>query len=442
MGRYAIYVVAALFVSITYMMISAKGPEESALRETIEVYNKRMALNIANSYAYQKLDLIRSAEFRDTPEYMQTISEDHSIRYPLRGDINVQVARDDATGEVVITSTADIEGEVVTVVVADWELPYSYFAYFVNRFPGAWYGTGEDFWGPVHCNDKFRVDRDRWHSGVFYPGPIFHGNLTTSNGLYVRGSGHYNDDDDVPLSDYTGLTGDSNDLTHRQIPFNTSALSIDFSKVTGPPLNIETVFNGIPGEVYITMYADGSIRLADKNNVRVINMSVADITSGVIIAKRDIHIQGTLKGKLSIETTKDMWIDGDLIYSDATKDVNGNPVMPADSEDMLGLIADEVFIPADNHYDPGGEWPGCMMMANVVTPNDITIKNWGGKYYGFWTVFGSRLQDQPVVTWNGNLAQPKGFKERIVYDTRFRTKSPPGIPDTGERRVTRWVESD
>ncbi len=442
MGRYAIYVVAALFLSITYMMISAKGPEESALKETIELYNKRMALNIANSYAYQKLDLIRSAAFKDTPEYMASISEEHKIKRPLRGDIDVVVERDDATGEIVITATTNIEDQSVTVVVRDWELPYSYYAYFVNRFTGGWYGNGEDFWGPVHCNGEFRVDRDRWHSGVFYPGPIFHGNLTTYNGLYVQGSGHYHDDDDIPSAHYSGLTGDNNDLSHRKIPFNSSALSIDYSKVTGPPLDIETLFSTKPGDVHIFMYDDGSIKFVSDDGTKTVTMDVADITSHVIVAKRDIHIQGTLDGNLSIETSKTLFIDGDLIYKDATKDVNGNPVVPEDSDDMLGLIADDIIIPADNHYDPGGEWPGCMTMANIVTPNDVTIKNWGGKYYGFWTTFGSRLQSEPVVTWNGNLTKPKGFKERIVYDSRFRTKSPPGIPDTGERRVTQWTESD
>ncbi len=442
MGRYAIYVVMALFVSISYMMISAKGPEEAALRETIELYNKRVALNVANSYAYQKLDLIRSASFRDTPEYMASISEDHKISTPLRGDIKVVVERDASTGEVVITSTADIDGESVTVTVADWELPYSYYAYFVNKFTGGWYGTGEDFWGPVHCNDAFRIDRDRWHSGVFYPGPIFNGNLTTSGGLYIRGSGHYYDEDDIPGADYTGLTGDNNDFTHRVIPFNTSALSIDYSKVTGTPLDIETLFPSSVGDIFVYFFADGSITLQNKTGTHVVTMDIADITSHVIVAKRDLHIQGTIKGNLSIETSKDMFIDGDIIYSDATQNAEGIPSVPEDSEDMLGLIADEIFIPADKHYDLGGEWPGCMIMANIVTPNDITIQNWGGKYYGFWTTFGSRLQSKPIVTWNGNLAQPKGFKERIVYDNRFRTKSPPGIPDTGERRVTRWTESD
>lgn len=439
MGRYAILLVLATLTIISPFVESSRRAKLEAVDDMSMRYEIRNLQNIATSYAAMNLYLVTEAkndgDFKTSDfEYttQSTLNEDTTIKVSTT-NLAVGVDRID-----VVASKGNIEGK--TSVQAS-QIPFTYYAQFLNSFNNLYYGTGERITGPVHINGRLGVGQ--------VPGPIFDGNITTMGSTrYYAGAN---------ASNYKGFLGDGIDENHREISipnhlgFINKTDSYDLNSLFPSASKVYIEFGENKkgesrAEVYDVPYSDPN--LADKAyrkaHRKYLNFDTKlDQDYRVLYTNREIHLKGTLTGKLTIASENDIYIDDDVLYKN-------DPRIHSDSKDLLGIVSANDIIISSGKIPYGGyndyfNPDGITLMAAIFTLGTIEIENlsnnWVGPYSrGDWTTIGSRLQDYPSATWNGSYNY-KGFKEVIDYDTRLRYLRPPGIPFTNEQKTTRWKES-
>ncbi|MCD4828905.1 MAG: hypothetical protein K8R90_05690 [Candidatus Cloacimonetes bacterium] len=459
MGRYAIFVVFGLFLTMNYFVISSHKSERIAIKSTVEHLNRRIAQNVATGYANITLNRLRVDQVGITGFAPEEYYINDELERPDGAVIVLQVDNYESDpaleiGEYRITSTVDYEDVNVQTVVFDRQLPFSYWALFVNSFPRYYYGNGEGADGPVHINGKMRVGQN--------PGPQWLGNVTTTQGVaYYAGANAGN---------YTGFHGDNNNFSHRGITLPTH-LGLTAAAIASSH-KIDPLFAGSSSSfvsVVLNRAADGTqyIELADvlPTDPRLLraawatdaewnaflaqhtaSVKLGDITSGILYSSAfDLRVRGELDGQLTISTENKIYIDDDIYYHD-------DPRVVDDSDDLLGLMAEDGMIistSADPHTgikynndygDASALYQGCTVMGNMYTPSTITIENLRDGCRGDWITVGGRVQEVISATWSGG-SHWTGFKEVINYDDRLRKMTPPGIPYTMERRISRWQET-
>jgi len=460
MGRYAIFVVFGLFLTMNYFLVSSHKSERLAIQSSVETLNRRMAQNIATGFANITLSRLRVDQVGisgfDADDYH--INKDVDRPEGMHVSLDVDNFETDGNldiGEYRITSVAEYEGETVTTVVFDRPLPFSYWALFLNSFPALYYGNGEGADGPVHINGRLGIGQ--------IPGPTWDGNVTTSDGIKYYGG--------LTSTSYKGFHGDTNNFNHRKITMPTNlGLSAD---AISSSYKLDSLFPSSSSTfLSVTLRRDASgvqwldvcdVRTSDPKlqraswatdaawqaylAVHAASVKLSDVTSGIVYSARfHLRLRGELDGQLTIGTEKKMYIDDDVYYHD---DPRTNPA----SDDLLGLMATSGMVIStsadpntgyklNNDYSTAGAtYPGCMIMANMYTPGGITIESYTDGRRGDWTVVGGRVQQTCSQTWSGNDYSWTGFKEVIVYDDRLRKMTPPGIPYTMERRISRWQET-
>lgn len=153
-------------------------------------------------------------------------------------------------------------------------------------------------------------------------------------------------------------------------------------------------------------------------------------SSGVVYFNEDVWVSGTYSTKLTIASSRDIYVDGDL----APTDIN--------STDTCGLVAQRnIVVPSWYPNLPTNMTLTAAMLAqtgsiygdyhNGVTKNKITIT--GSMAYSDYGYF---------ALYSGNTVVA-GFKARSYnYDPRLEIEPPPSYPRLrdGSLRVSTWLE--
>jgi hypothetical protein len=475
MGKYAMIVVLTLVVALGYLAVSNSSSVSDAIHESADQGKRKILQNLATSHANATLQKLRELDENDLFDakdfnYTKSIPA-HDATVDVHVD-NLDSDNQLIIGEYKITSIVKDETLETKTVVFDRQLPFSYYALFLDEFPSnAYYYNGESVNGPVHSNSTFNVGGQ--------PGPLFEGNVTVKNGVkYFAGAS---------ASNYKGFKGDNNNFNHPEIPLG-SQLQLADEHLDGS-FKLDNTFQG-NGPLYInlTQDIDGEqiIEITDvpytnpnlqrnhhQNNSQYekylakhkVVVKASELENGILYSqKRKLHLKGTLDGRLSVTSEKDIYLDDDIVYKD-------DPRVVPDSDDMLGIMSngDIIVTTEKDKYtgkfhntkdDPDSEYDGLVVMANIYTTGSMRVQNLSGGYLkqqdawgrwttsgvpqdrGSWTVVGGRVQRELSATMSSHGYSGKsGFGEVIDYDDRFRGDAPPGVPYTDERRITRWYES-
>ena len=167
------------------------------------------------------------------------------------------------------------------------------------------------------------------------------------------------------------------------------------------------------------------------------NISTLAPNGTIWVEGHDVRVKGVVKGKLTVGTSKDVWIDDDVTYS---TDPRSGP-----STDLLGLVAENKLWITDNtaNRGPGNDF---VLMASVFSRTDGL---WAEHYNtrgveGKMTTVGGTIQKiggytgvfsgSPPTVING--FQPGG----AYYDLRLMNDAPPFFPTTGSFEVVSWFE--
>jgi hypothetical protein len=178
-------------------------------------------------------------------------------------------------------------------------------------------------------------------------------------------------------------------------------------------------------------------------------MPLSDAANNVIWSSQNIHVKGTLDGRLSIGSGADVRIESNVVYEKPP-----NPALPLsdpinDTKDMLGLIAnDDVVISKDFHGDVSIN-AAIFTRTGSFNAEDHNTRPIEGRI----KLIGSIAQHDrgAVGTFAGGTLKT-GYLKSYRYDTRMDDPAhpndpmshPPAFPGwvtPGPLSVTNWWES-
>ena len=292
---------------------------------------------------------------------------------------------------------------------------FARYAYFTNdehfwigwwKVP-VWFKGGDHIQGPLHTNSHLHISED----------PIFDGMVKTVDNyiVYLHGG---------PPLDNPQFNGGLQ-LGAEPICMPSKATNLKNAALSGGLY--------LSGDTTIVLKDDGTIEVT--NDARGWKNQVLPLPSNgaIFVSGGDVYVEGTLKGRLTIGTDRDLIIKNSILYAD---DPEENP----SSQDMLGLIAEgEVIVSKDAPYN-------LEIDASIMALGDSFLVEewWKGPPKGTLKVLGGIIQKErgPVGTFNGATGEKlSGYSKDYVYDERLKNQSPPYYPTTGDYIVVLWRES-
>ncbi|MCD4817451.1 MAG: hypothetical protein K8S23_02020 [Candidatus Cloacimonetes bacterium] len=456
MARFFIIFLLAATAFLFPVLQSSYSQKMRATDNITRDYNISIARNAASSYAsmllYEIAETFDSVDFQNQSKLNDYLEEftftDNNTAFSGTNIVSSLSTQD--TGYTLELKVIATKGDVeATFETKTFQIPFSYYGLFLNGSVGGYYYGNEKFWelldGPMHVNGNFAA------GGV--PGPQVTGNLNMT-GIMKYGYG-------LSYEKWSRFTGESintgvdklNFPNHMNFIDKHNAYDLDnlFSSPYNSSLYIQlgddASGNGIV-DVYAVPYddpqlADPAYLLANKRTILISDLQdVYGLDENLLFSQKyKIHVQGTLNGQLTIAGWKDFYITDDILLKD-------DPTVNPDSEDILGLYTkNDLYIASrEKEYTNNVYYNenGVDIFANIFTGNSLKIENFsswkGPKSRGAFRVYGSRSQHKCNATFSG-FTNYRGFLEEIIYDYRFRSIAPPGVPWTDNRRLSDFKES-
>lgn len=410
MGRFTIILVVGFAIIAGLMRMNhgrlSREAQNISSKRYVETCARSINRSIVNLCLYQ---LSQDFDWRDgyTNQNLQNgvaraIIEDSSDDSTL--DLN----------HVRITATSVYGDTTATSIVIIRKSAFSEFLYFSNSEPMIYFITGDTLAGPMHTNGQFHI----------YGNPVFYGLVSScSKNWYGWGNPEFK----------AGTAFGSPGIN----------LPIDLSIIEGKAQSGGICFQG---ETSIEFLADGSFNWTVFHKERtghpprwqtVIDSSgntVISSTNGVIatVNEANLHVQGTLNGQATVLSDGNIYIEDDVLY-------NSNPLVDPTSTDMLGLIARQNVIVANNAANRNN----CSIYATIMAlDRSFTVENYNrGSYRGQLEIVGGIVQEMrgPVGTmWHGVIKT--GYQKKYTYDQRFLTNAPPFYPVFSKNSLVSWYE--
>jgi hypothetical protein len=501
MGKYAILVLLGAIIAMSYIVLSSGATSLNATENVQERFARRQLQCLSTSFAneaacrlmkikemaHYEIDSVK-VKYNYTRSFTDADLGPVVILVVTQNNKSTGMADSLMAGEFRITCTARQTKTrlYAKTVVTDYKKPLSAYGWFINADMTGYLGKGENVYGPFHVNGIMRVQND----GVNYP--ILDGVVTCTNHLRKGGTTTILD------GTFPGLTHTNNNFTSPTMSMPDLGVSTEQRALS---INLDTKVAG-SADLYVKL---------DNSTVRVYtdaamtaqawSSAVTSVANSTIYsANRNLHIQGTLTGKLTVSTDKILYIDGDTKYSDAS--LSGQTVtIPSTSQNFLGLIAERKvvistrqipYMSNGNYYNANGCFitasvytkkrstdassTGAMEMENFIKvpgtsvyriyPTSSTTTKYAWKQVldqdrGNFYVYGGRIQSASLVTWaekntttdndtDGSGADAAfnwgsqgfcGFKEVICHDQRFLDVAPPAFPNIKTNILNKWTET-
>jgi cytoskeletal protein CcmA (bactofilin family) len=310
------------------------------------------------------------------------------------------------------------------------DVSFSSFGWLSVQEGNVFFTDGDSLWGKVHSNDNIHIDGS----------PVFMGKVTTS-GLFDprNNSGRFN-------------AGKETGVAEKPFPQNLSALKANATNITSTQnseLYVEMISGG-SGSGY-AIITTGNFR--GSGGIKVDSILLSGTADNVIFSEENIHVKGTLDGRLSVASNKNLIIEGNTVYENPPDAFHQDPglllVPPVitltqnQTTDMLGLVAlNDVVIPSSITSSIN------INAAIFAKSGSFQADNWNDNHSGIWRInlVGSICQYQrgAVGQTNGN-----GFKKSYRFDPRYTLESDqnmhppsfPGYPAPSTLHVQNWWES-
>lgn len=333
------------------------------------------------------------------------------------GSFTVKV-RDTVSNRVVVTSTATFAGTQRVVAAILQPSSFSRYNYYSTTDQNGYWVGGDTIWGPFHCNNWLNVAYANGGSPVFMQRATSLKGINNYNGAHPVFKGGYDKGVDVNLP---------SDLN----PLKTSAQ-------TGG----KWLASGGNKPVFIEFLANGNVRWRIDGNTdwtgggwTVEPLTTFAPNGAVWCNENNLHIKGTLNGRVTVGCTKDIWLDDDLVYA-------ADPRLGY-SDDMLGLVADNKLLISDNAANRGPS-NNFTLMASVFSRLDgLWAENYNTRpVEGKLTTVGGQIQKIGgyTGTFSGSTITHGFLPGGTYYDDRMLNDAPPFFPTTGNFEVVSWFE--
>lgn len=314
-----------------------------------------------------------------------------------------------------LTVEGTYQGRTSTVKVKFAPSKFSKFAYYSVSEGGTIWWTGSDtVWGPFHTQDYMRVHQH----------PVFFGKATTKKSLVY----------------YT------NQQTDKPYFFGGYEQGVDLPLPTNAVDDMETIadddglkFSG-KDTVYMKFVNDSlKYKYKFKDPYTTVYLPTAS-PNGMIFAKDCVlRLQGTVKGQYTIGCSSLMSAGKGTIYLDNDIVFNQDPRIYPNSNDMLGICAENSVYITENAANNSS--------INIHGSIYCEKGGFGAQNYdtrpksGNINLLGGIIQNtRKAVGTFGTTGIKTGFAKRYKYDDRLMVASPPFFPGTGGFEIVSWLE--
>lgn len=319
------------------------------------------------------------------------------------------------------------------VIFFNYNTPFSKYFWFTNTEGLIYFISGDTMNGRFHTNDLV----------LTFGSPVFKGKVTSMSGISPD-----------PLSILNQAIFENG----WEIGVSVS-IPTDFQQMVdaatsgngGAPMNTRSLYNK---EMTLDFQPNGDvIRSIDSTYTtyyyrwgwrwqRTVTTTVKDTMpltqmapSGVIYSTRDVNVKGTLNGVLSILSDNNIIIVDDVQYLD-------NPRTNLASDDILGLVAHNDIIVADNAATRSGDV--IIQAAMMAATGSFYAQNYASRAIaGDLRITGSIVQDSRggVGTFSRSLGTVlSGFSKDYRFDERFSGANPPYYPFVRSPQLLSWWE--
>jgi len=309
-----------------------------------------------------------------------------------------------------ITSVGTVAGSSRTVTLdSARRLSWAQYALWSNNNRDIYFKDNEEFDGAVHANTALYFSGDPAFNGLVTSASSWYGG-SIKDVVFNKGFNLGVPAESLASVDFTDLRSNANLILPgiTDITLNGTNMVVSNSR---QGWNNKTVPIPVNGLVYIEAASGGasSSRYADLN------------------------IEGTLKGRVTFVTERDINIKDHLTY-------DTDPKVNPKSKDALGLISYRdvvVKYSAPKNLE---------IYAHILATGNLTPSSYDGSFgaekynqgspRGTLTVHGGIAQDYrgPVGTFNMSTGRTStGFEKNYTYDTRFAKNPPPHYPPLDNR---------
>jgi len=312
-----------------------------------------------------------------------------------------------------IIATGSYSGLTKTVEVILQPSSFARFGYYAAIMPGnLYYVTGDTVSGPMHVQGKLNV----WGR------PVFTGKVTTKNGLKKLDSS----------TDPQFLGGYESGIN---LPLPSTINTVSADAESGGKFFSST-------DVWLTFNSNGSVDYKVGSSGSWENEMLSTFApNGVIsVDKGNLHIKGTVKGKITLGATLSSGTSNGNIYLDDNIVYDTDPTNPT-CTDMLGIVATNNVIVSDNVPNK----------SDIIINASIFSLKGGLKaehystipYSGTIRLTGGLIEYQAQATgvfdpYTGQITN--GYNSYIRFDERFMTQVPPSFPKSASYEVLSWFE--
>jgi len=271
-------------------------------------------------------------------------------------------------------------------------IAFSNFAQFIDRWDPQVQIHDDLIDGRFHSNTEIRVSREH---GVQ---PVFNGKVTVAAGD-VR-------DDGVGFVNRRTMFPEGIETRVRRIVLPSRAAAFDDGAVPAERVR------RIVADSLLTFHADGTFESRVLEDGAAAEAGALGEEPFYIVADEgvDLHVRGTVNGKVLVYSPEHIVIVDDVRYS-------VNPWMQG-ADDYLGLVAERT-VEID---EPAVTGPGDLTIhASIYARNRFAVRDYRSHRSGTLVVYGS------VTAGSISATEPR-FSTRIEFDDRLTTMRAPGFP--------------
>jgi len=305
-------------------------------------------------------------------------------------------------GEVVIEIATEADGDRWSTKIRLKQLAFSRFAQFVDRWDRGVALHDDEVDGWLHSNSRMRVAASRDAR------PELLGKVTASRGVETVFDGPFRRDSIFVGGLETGVRPIA--MPKTPMPFGDQPL--DPNRV----LRFEDA-------AWLTFYGDGTYAWAPGESAEPSARLALPSAPFYFIGApdTDLHVKGTVKGRVLVYAPDTIVIDGDLLYA-------RDPRSDAGSDDFLGLVADNHVMVAPPGVTGGGD---LTIDAAIYARRRFSVRNYGKKERATLAIYGSLTAGSLSAT------EPR-YRTKIEFDRRLEGERPPGFPMTDRYEVEDW----
>ena len=443
MGRGLLIIVSGLFIVYGIVQNSLNNRQKNITQFSASYAEKTKAETIANTMADMAF-----AEINKFPQDEE--AGDLSKTSILNGTGKVVTniiqpePRNPFLKHKIMTATGTFEGETVEIIVTAKRRAFSKYSYFTNVEGNINFTNGDILNGPVHTNGEMTVNGDA----------TFNGPVSVVEGC--DGCNRYNPD----FQDKVDLNAEEINLPI-EVPklgeaakdagmfFSDDKIKVEFRddgnanvtkyRKTGSERRCVEWQRSYWGGYYCAEY--DRVPTYENRGTSVYDLNDPNF-NGIISSTGNVEVEGTLDGDVTLHSTKDIRITGDVRYKDApTKD-------DASSDDFLGMISEgRTIVDRDAHRAEGSK--NLDIHASIMALKEVDDDTYKGSFYvegydsgskkGYLNLLGGLIQyKRGAVGTGGGWGGGTGYLKNYTYDERFLGRSPRGFPPSDIYDFVSW----